>query len=231
MKPPAARIAGLCYLSNFLAGVVAVGPTTKLFVARNAGATAANIIAHPGLYWTGFAGFILMAATYVAVTALFYQLFRPVDKNLSVMAAFFSIIGCAIVAISAAFYAGPSLMLTGQFANAFSATQAQAQSYMFLRLFTECFNISFVFFGFYMLIIGWLAYKSTFVPAILGILMMIAGLEGLTFLSPPFVAMLKPWILAGSIGEVTMTLWLIFRGVKTERWMQMANASVLSRSS
>jgi len=222
-RPPA-RIAGLFYLSNFLAGGIAVGPSTRLFVAGNAAATAANIIAHPSLYWTGFAGFILMAATYIAVTALFYQLFRPVNKDLSVMAAFFSIIGCAIVAISAAFYAAPSLMLTGQFANAFSTVQVQAQSYMFLRLFTECFNMSFVFFGFYMSIVGWLAYKSTFLPPILGILVMIAGIEGLTFLSPPFVAMLKPWILAGSIGEVTLTLWLIFRGVNTDRWIEMARS-------
>lgn len=209
-------------MSNFVAGIIAVAPGRKLFVPGNAAATAANVIAHPALYWIAFSGYILMAVTYIGVTALFYQLFRPVNKSVSLMAAFFSIVGCAIVALSAAFFVAPSLLLTGQFASVFSAAQIQAQSYMFLRLFTECFNISFVFFGFYCLLIGWLVYKSTFIPAIFGVLMMITGCGWLTFLSPPFVAMLQPWIVAGGLGELALTLWLLVRGVNTERWMQMA---------
>jgi hypothetical protein len=222
MKKPPARSAAIWYLSNFLAGFVALGPSRKVVVGGNAAATTANIIAHPGLYWTGFSGYILMAVTYVGVTAMFYQLFKPVNKSIAVMAAFFSLMGCAVCAMSAAVYIAPYVMLTGQFATAFTAAQVNAQIYMYFKWFNEWFSLSLVFFGFYLLLTGWLVYKSTFVPPILGVLLMIAGFAGMTFISPPIVALLKPWILAGGVAELLLTFWLLARGVNTERWMEMA---------
>jgi hypothetical protein len=216
---PPARIAGICYLLNFVVSFIGVGLSRSIVVRGNVAATLTNIAAHASIYWLGYAGFILTAATYIAVTALFYQLFRPVNKTVSLGAAFFSIVGCTAVAMSAALYAAPSLLIGTT--TLFSAAQTQAVVGVLLRLFNEFFNVSFPFFGFYCLSIGYLVYKSTFLPRILGVLMMIAGLGWLTFLWPPFVRAF-PWIVAGGVGEIILTAWLLVRGVNTERWKQIA---------
>jgi hypothetical protein len=71
-----------------------------------------------------------------------------------------------------------------------------------------------VFFGFYCLLIGYLIFRSTFLPRILGVLMAFGGLGWLTFLSPPLASHLSPCIFApGILGEGSLTLWLLVIGV------------------
>jgi Domain of unknown function (DUF4386) len=76
---PKARLAGLIYLLNFLTGVVAV-PGFRLIVSGDAAATATNILAHETLFRLSFAALLLNVAAYIAVTALFYDLFKPVNR-------------------------------------------------------------------------------------------------------------------------------------------------------
>lgn len=79
-----------------------------------------------------------------------------------------------------------------------------------------------VFFGFYCVLIGYLAYRSTFMPRIIGVLLILAGLGYLTLLWPQFGNSLVPYNYApGLIGESALTLWLLLRGVDTARWQQM----------
>ena len=80
-----------------------------------------------------------------------------------------------------------------------------------------------VFFGFYCLLIGYLIFRSTFLPRILGVLMAFAGLGWLTFLSPMLANHLSPYIFApGILGEGALTLWLLAMGVNAERWNEQA---------
>ena len=82
---------------------------------------------------------------------------------------------------------------------------------------------SLVFFGFYCLLIGYLIFRSTFLPRILGVLMAIAGLGWLTFLWPSLAARLTPYIFApGVLGEGALTLWLLAMGVNAGRWNEQA---------
>lgn len=79
-------------------------------------------------------------------------------------------------------------------------------------------NIAIVFAGFYCILIGYLIFKSTFLPRILGVLMAFAGLGWLTYLSNPLVNYLSPYNLAaGLLGEVTVFLWLLVMGVNLQR--------------
>ena len=94
---PRPRVAGSFYLLTFVAGGIAAF-SDRLVVDGDAAATAANILAHQSLFWLGFAAYLMVVACYVVVTALFYELFRPVSKSLSLLAAFFSLVGCAIQA-------------------------------------------------------------------------------------------------------------------------------------
>jgi len=109
--------------------------------------------------------------------------------------------------------------------NVFKVEQLQALALMFLKLYGQLFNMSFVFFGFYSLLIGYLIFRSTFLPRILGVLMAIAGLGWLTFLSPALAHDLSPYILAAGIGEVSLTVWLLVAGVNAERWKEQAGAA------
>jgi hypothetical protein len=225
-----AKIAGIFYLLEMLTGgfaILFVG--SKLFIPDDAAATATNILAHESLLRLGFAINLIQFACYIAVTGLFYDLFKPVNRSLSLLAAFFSLTGCTIGVVSCLFYLAPLVVLGGaQYLSVFNLEQLQALALMFLKLYAQLFNMSFVFFGFYCLLIGYLILGSRFLPRILGAGMVIAGLVWLTFLWPPLVTYLSPYNLAGGIGELALTLWLLIAGVNAERWKEQARAAVES---
>jgi Domain of unknown function (DUF4386) len=96
-----------------------------------------------------------------------------------------------------------------------------------LRLQPQGVNIALVFHGFYCMLIGYLIFKSIFLPRVLGVLMAFAGLAWLTFLSNPLVNYLSPYNLAsGLLGDVSVFLWLLVIGVNVQRWKEQASAAV-----
>ncbi len=223
---PRARIAGAFYLLVFLTGGLAV-PGFKLVVSSDAAATATNILAHEPVFRLGFAALLMNVAVYIVVTLLFYDLFRPVNRSLSLLAAFFSLLGCAVQAFACLFYLAPLVILRGgQYSSAFKSEQWQALALMFLKLYGQAYNFGLVFFGFYCLLIGYLILKSTFLPRMLGVLMALAGLGWLTFLYPPLANYLDPYVrIPGIVGEGSLTLWLLVMGVNLQRWNEQAGAA------
>jgi len=166
-----ARIAGVFYLLTFLTGGVALSVRGR---------------------WGLLAG-LIAGACYIVVTLLFYYLFKPVNRSLSLLAALISLLGCTV---------GPVGLLVHGAAHISPL----------------------VFFGFYCLLIGYLIFQSTFLPRVLGLLMVIAGLGWLTFLWPPFANYLSPYIFApGLLGEGALTLWLLVVGVDVQRWKEQAS--------
>jgi hypothetical protein len=215
-----ANMAGAFYLTSILSAGAAALVRWRLFPSGDAAATATNILAHQPLFWMVFAADLISALCYVAVTPLFYEMFQPVNKRLSLLTVFFSLMGCGAVAFACLFHIAALLVLRGaQYLNLLAVEPLQVLALMCLRLWAQAYNISLVFFGFYCLLIGYLIFRSTFLPRILGVLMVIAGVSWLTVLSPPFVNYLWPYIAApGLIGEGTLTLWLLVIGVNAERW-------------
>jgi len=220
-----ARTAGAFYLLNILTGVALFVPST-LVVHGDAAATATNILAHRPLVWFGFADSLLATACYIVVTALLYGLFKPVSSSLSLLAAFFSLVGCAVGAFGGLFQLAPLVLLGGgQYLSVFKVEQLQAVALMLLELNAQA-SIALVFFGFYCLVIGYLILRSTFLPRIVGVLMGVAGLGWLTFLIPPLANYLYPYNLApGVFGEGALTLWLLVMGVNAQRWQERASAA------
>jgi len=110
--------------------------------------------------------------------------------------------------------------------SAFTADQLQALALMFLKLNAYAFYIYLVFFGFWCVLIGYLIFRSTFMPRIIGVLEAFAGLCWLTFLWPPLAHYLSPYnqALAG-LAELTLMLWLLVMGVNAERWKEQASAA------
>ena len=83
-----------------------------------------------------------------------------------------------------------------------------------------------VFFGVYCLLIGYLIFRSAFLSRILGVLMALAGLGWLTFLSPPLANRLSPYnLVLGFLAELALMLWLLARGVNVQRWKEQASAA------
>ena len=224
---PRARITGVVYLFYFLTAVSGELFLKGLVVHGDAAATANNILAHQPWFRLGLATGLIATACYVTVTALFYGLFKPVNRSLSLLAAFFSLVGCAILAFASLFRIAPLVVLGGgQYLSVFNVEQLRALASLFLELYRQVVNICFVFFGVYCLLIGYLIFRSAFLPRILGVLMAIAGLGWLTFLSPPLANHLSPYNLApGILGEGLLTLWLLAIGVNEQRWKEQASAA------
>ena len=118
---PRARITGVVYLLYFLTAVFGVFFLKGLVVDGDAAATANNILAHQPLFRLGLATGLISTACYVAVTALFYDLFKPVNRSLSLLAAFFSLVGCAILAFASLFQLAPLVVLQVSNADKFVA--------------------------------------------------------------------------------------------------------------
>jgi hypothetical protein len=224
---PRARITGVVYLLYFLTAVIGEFFLRGLVVDGDAAATANNILAHQPLFRLGFATGLIATACYIAVTALFYDLFKPVSRSLSLLAAFFSLVGCAILAFASLFQLAPLVVLGGsQYLSVFKEEQLRALALMFLELNTQANNICVVFFGVYCLLLGYLIFRSVFLPRILGVGMALAGLGWLTFLSPPLANHLSPYnLVLGFLAELSLMLWLLVMGVNVQRWKEQANAA------
>jgi hypothetical protein len=158
------------------------------------------------------------------VTALFYRLFKPVDKTVALLAAFLSLVGCAVQAAGSLFQIAPTIILAGdRYLGAFSAEQLQSLSLLSLNLSVQSGYINIVFFGFFDLLIGYLVFKSTFLPRVLGLFMAVAGLGWLTFLSPSLGLGLSPFVdIVGFVAEMLLMLWLLVKGVDVPRWREQA---------
>jgi hypothetical protein len=167
-----ARLAGAIYVFSVLAALF-----FELFLGGRLG-YAANFIQMSGM---------------VAVTLLFYDIFRPVNRTLSMVAGAFNLVGIAFEA---------------------------------LRLNPHGANLAMVFHGIFCILIGYLIFRSIFLPWILGVLIAFGGLSWLTYLSAPFSNYLSPYNLAcGLIGEASIFLWLLVMSVSTQRWNERAVAA------
>jgi len=226
-----ARLAGVFYLVTLLTGIFAqFFVSGKLVVFGDAAATATNILAHKSFYQSGFLAYLVEMACFVAFTALLYELLKPVSRSMSLLAAFLSLVGCAIKTFSRVLFLAPLFILGGaHYWSVFNREQLQVLSLLFLEVNNQGAGISLAFFGFYAVVTGCLIFKSTFLPRILGVLSVLQGLCWLTFLSPTLYRLLFPYLAAlALLGIVALILWLLTFGVNEERWREQARVTAAS---
>ena len=219
------RIAGACQLLEAVTAtfgqVIILG---RMIVVGNAAATAANLLSHERLVWVGFASSVLAAVLHIAWALLMFDLLKPVNRRLSQFALLVMLMGCVMQAVAALLYIAPLLVLQGGSSlSAFTTGQVQSLAATFLKLNAYAFEIQTVYFGLWCMLTGFLIFKSTFLPKILGILLTIAGLGWTLYLSPPFAVSIFPIIAAlSAIGEIPLELWLIVKSVNEQRWYEQA---------
>src|SRR5215472_17535793 len=219
-----ARLIGVVYLLMFLTSILSDRLLSGLVVENNASVTATHLLTHESLFRLGIATALIDTALYLGLTALFYDLFKPVSRRVSFTAAFFGLVGCAIQAGGSAFELFSLVVLrSGQGETLLNVEQLPGLALLFLKLNDQAVIVALTFFAVYCLLIGYLILWSTFLPRFLGALMVLAGLGWLTFLYQPLAHRLSPYVqVLGVAAEALLMLWLLVMGVNAERWQQQA---------
>jgi hypothetical protein len=224
-----ARVTGVLYLLTILTGIFAQGfVSARLIVEGDAAATATNILAHKSLFEWGFSVYLIEMACQIGTTALFYYLLKPAGRAVSLLAAFLGLTGCIIKTFSRLFYIAPLFVLGGaHYVSAFNQDQLAALSLFLLKVNDRGAGMALAFFGLYAVLNGYLIIRSTFLPRILGVLSVIAGVGWLTFFYPPLGYHLFFFIApVGLLGATALILWLLVFGVNEQRWKERAGVGL-----
>jgi Domain of unknown function (DUF4386) len=200
-----ARVAGFLYLSLLplsLLGILYSGPSRL-----------------------GIVSALLVQIVNIFVVLALYQLLKPVNKNMARLMVIFLLLGVPIAMLNELNQFAVLLLSSGaDYLRAFTADQLHALVLLFLHLHDNGIQIAGIFWGLWLFPMGYLVFKSGFLPRILGILLMI-GCVG--YLIQSFAAFLLPNLevniaLFTFWGEVLFPLWLLIKGVNVERWEKRA---------
>ncbi len=223
-----ARIGGLLYLVIILTGLVAeIFVRGRLVVPDNAVVTAQNIATSQLLWRIGIVCDLIAHVCDVPLVLILYLLLKPVSKPLALLAVFFTLTQTAVLVATKLNLFAPLLLLgNAEYLKAFAAPQLDALMYLAIRLDSLGFGVGLIFFGFACLVLGYLIYRSNYLPRTLGILLQITGLCYLTnsfalVLAPAFAAVIFPGILLPAfVGELSLCVWLLVKGVNVQLWKE-----------
>jgi len=224
----AARVAGYGYLIIILLGVFAEFIVrSSLVVPEDAASTTRNIQANELLFRIGICSYLVVAVLDAVVALALYVLLKPVNASLALLAAWFRLIHAIILGIVLQNLFSALHLLTGaSYLTAFTADQLQAQVMVFLRAFNDGWLIGLAFFGLHCLTLGYLILKSSFIPKILGALLIVAAAGYLIdsfahFLLSNYAHYEAFFLLVVAVpaflAEVSLCLWLILKGGKVQQ--------------
>ncbi len=227
-----ARIAGFLYLIVIVGGIFAeIVVRGQLVVRGDAAATAHNIMTHQMLFRLGFAVELFYCMCNLPMAVIFYNLFKVVDKNVTLLMLFLDLVVNTIESVSILAHYAPLLLLGGgHHLGAFTAEQLQALSYLSLEFFEHGFAVALAFFGIDCLALSYLIYRSNFLPRILALPLAIEAVGYLVnsfalFLAPDLQRVIFPYFVVTAIAEVALCLWLLLMGVNEQRWKEQASAA------
>jgi len=189
----------------------------NLKVPGDAAATANNIMASEMLFRTGICSLIIVLICDVVVAWALYVFLKQVNKSLSLLTAWFRLVYAAILGIALLNLVIVLILLSGaNYLVVFETDQLHAQVLLFLNAFNDVWAVGLIVFGFHLFILGYLVFKSDYIPRILGVLLIVAGLGYLIeyfgkFLFPNFdaaISQVTGW------GELLFMFWLLLKGGK-----------------
>lgn len=225
-----ARLTAIFYLITIAGGVFAQGIVSdKLVDFKNAGTTAANILANETLYRTAFSVFLIEMTCQIITSVLFYQLLKPVNRNVALVATAISLGASIIKTTARTFFIAPLAVLHSDALGAFSADQINALSLILLRIDNRGPQIALAMFGPSTLLTGWLMYKSTFFPKWLGVLGIAGGLLWSTWYWPPLGSKLFMVAAVFALASViAICAYMLIYGVNEARWREQASMAAAS---
>jgi len=215
-----ARIAGFMYLGNIITGIFAEVVRSTLIVPGNAEATAKNIMASEWLFRIGFVSDLIMVTFYLLMGLFFYVLFKPVNKNIALLMLLLNLAGVPMLGINMLNQFATLLLMSGAgYLNVFGADKLHALGMLFFNLHEYGYSMAVISWGFYLLPLGYLVFKSGYFPRILGVLLMLASFCDLfrfflIFLFPSYEVITYPGLAVAMIAEFSFAFWLLVKGAK-----------------
>jgi len=221
-----ARVAGFLYLLTVPLGVFNfMYLPSNLIVSGDAAATTHNIMTSELLFRLGIVSALFGAIIAILYVLMLYKLLKPISKDIAVLMVVLSLMGIPIAMLNELTQLGILQLLSGaDYLTVFTTAQLQALAYLFVRLHSYGINIAFIFSGLWLLPLGYLVFKSGFLPRILGVLLIIGGFG---YLIDVFAGFLFPnsnlsiGVFTG-VSEIFFLLWLLIKGVNVEKWEKHA---------
>jgi hypothetical protein len=216
-------MAGLFYLIFILTTVLATYVRSQFIVSGDAATTANNIVASQGLFRVGFVTELVSAVFFLLAAWALYVLLKPVNKNLALLFLLLNLGGVAVECVNALnLFAALQFLSGANYLTVFQTGQLQALAMSFLNLYTNGFLIAQIFFSAWLLPLGYLVYKSRFLPRPLGLLLILDFFGNLSwflqgFLLPDYTILAYPGNAISFIAEISLMLWLLVIGVKDQK--------------
>ena len=231
------RTAGVLYLAIFIVYPLSTMVRSMLVVPGDATATAQNIVESEGLFRWGMAGEATIFLVEIALAAVLYVLFRPVSRSMSLGAALARVAEGVVMAAGNLFTSILSLVAVSGagYLAVFEAGQRDSLALFFQEANDYVVLVWGLFFALSLVLTGWLAYRSGFVPKIPGVLLILAGIGYFaqsygTIVAPGLTDVLSTVVLVLAIpGELVFALWLLIKGVDADTWQARARDAQLSQ--
>ncbi|MBA7480944.1 hypothetical protein ES707_16411 [subsurface metagenome] len=220
-----ARVAGFLYLIMVPFAIFGIKWASSLIVPGDATITASNIMASESLFRLSIVSALIVQIVHILLVLVLYKLLKPVNKTHALLMVIFMLVAVPIAMLNELNRFAALLLSSGaDYLTAFTADQLPAQVMLFLNLQEHGVFIAQIFWGLWLFPMGYLVFKSGFLPRILGILLIIAGFGYLInsvtfFLFPNFDAIIIQFTF---YGELLLPLWLLIKGVNVEQWEKRA---------
>jgi hypothetical protein len=208
-----AQLTGLAYLVLFVSGIVGFFLIRRqLYVPDDAMRTAANLVAHEGLARLGIAVDLVTVLAQALAAVGFFLVFRRVDSVGAASITAFGLVNCVVVLMATAFSATAlQVALRG-------GPTSASEALTLYDLNAATWNAAGLFFGLWLIPMGWLTLRSGSMPRVLGWILVVGGVG---YVLSPFVSFLAPDAsgLAGvlplpaTVGEVWMVGYLLIKGM------------------
>ncbi len=214
-----ARLAGIFYLTYIGTTTLATYLRSTL-ITGDAASTAANILASPLVLRVAFVTDLVSGVLFFLAAWALYVLLKPVNETYAFLLVLMNLGGVVIQCANALNLLAALDILSGpNYVNIFSTGQLQAMAMNDINLYNNGFMITQIFFGTWLLPLGYLVYQSGFLPRILGILLLVDCVAVLFwfsqyFLLPAYPAISYPGLAESFVAEFGLSLWLLVRAVK-----------------
>ena len=216
-----AKLAGLLYLILVITGVYSIMyVSSQIIVQGDVITTAKNILAKEFLFRTGIINDLISNTIFVLLVLVLYRMFKQVNEHQAKLMVAFVIVQVPAVFIMEALNITSLTIFKGEILQTIELNQKQDLAMLFLKINDNGTLTMEMFWGLWLLPFGLLVYKSRFIPRIFGILLVIAGIS---YIVDSFVSLLfptystfvnQPTLLLVAIGEISITLWFLIKGVK-----------------
>lgn len=224
-KKKMAKIAGIIYLLFAIISIVQAVYFPSLVVSGNATSTANLITSSELLFRNGILIGIVGQLIFVFLVLVLYRLLKEVDQTLALLMVIFVVMGASATFLNTFNKIAVLTILSGaDFLSAIEKPQLDALAYMFLRVHSQGTQAIQMFWGLWLFPFGLLVFRSHFIPRILGVLLIIAGvpyvLTGLASIVLPqyraTFSAFSPFMMFFEAGELPIILWLVIKGAREQ---------------